>query len=162
VATPALERWPRRSATNSSLALPIEACGHGDRIQQAQAHRALIGRVLELRARIRDAGSRARRQRDFDRKLADAPRRDAGHELLHVHSRAVQLVAALLGQDPHHREHARAETGRDQVSRRERSAATLVVDRRVRDQHGARGTVLRAAMEITLIFDVDIDHVFGS
>src|SRR3954463_2656185 len=112
-AIPALERWPRPSATNSSLALPIEARGHRDRVQQAQAHRALIGHALEFRALTRDARGRARRERDFDRELADAPGRAAGHGLFHVHARALQLKAALLGQDPDHREHARAEAGRD-------------------------------------------------
>ena len=62
----------------------------------------------------------------------------AGHGLLHVHASALQLMAALLGQDPHHRRHARAEAGRHQVGGREEAAAALIVERRVRDEHRRR------------------------
>jgi len=144
------------------LGLPIEVRGHGDGIQQAQAHRALVGRALELRACLAHALGRRFGERDLNGELGDAARRCAGHGFLHVHARALEREAAFASHNAHDRGHARAEASGHQVRRGEGLATAVIVDRCVRYQHRRRRAVLGLALQITLIFDEDIDHARGS
>ncbi len=84
LATRASGHWLRPSATNSSLVLPVEAHGHRNRVQKAQAHGALIRDLLEFGASARDALRGPRRQRDFDGEFGNAPWQGQGHGLFYV------------------------------------------------------------------------------
>ena len=79
-----------------------------------------------------------------------------------MHARAVQDEAVFPRGDAHDRSHAAAEGGRDQIGRRKRLAAALVVDGCVRRERRRRGTVLDGAVQIALILDIDIDHAADS
>ena len=69
----------------------------------------------------------------------------------------LSLIHIFRG-DPHHRDHAGAEAGGDEIGRRKRLAPAVVVDRGVGGEARLAGAVRRTAAQLALVIDVDVDH----
>ncbi len=78
------------------------------------------------------------RHEDFDRQSLNAPRSARSHFLFHAKPHAAQIDRVALGMDAHDRGHAGGKSGGDQIGRRKRFAATVVVHRRVGRQASPR------------------------
>ena len=161
--------WPRRSAKEvvlgSASALPVERDGHFDRVEQAESNRTLVGRSLEIGAAVvADAVGRTLGQRNVDGEPRDAARPRGGHQLLHVDARALQPVAALLRQNAHHGRHAHVPRLRWRSGPwlRMTLSSTVIVDRRVgHERVAADGPCSARQCRSTLVFNIDVDHVWG-
>ena len=96
---------------------------------------------------------------DLHGKALDHARGGGGHLLFDGGGGSGDIDFQRAGQDAHHGEHAGAERGGDEVGGREALAAALVVLGGVGIEFGSGGTMHGLAVQVSLIFDLDGDHV---
>ncbi len=96
---------------------------------------------------------------DFDVQALDHSRRCGGHFLFYCCCGPGDVDVQRTGHDAHHRQHASAERGCNQVRGRKAFAAPLIVLGGVGVEFGSRGAVDCFAVQVSLIFQLNGDHV---
>ena len=94
-----------------------------------------------------------------DNQTMDFSRRSRAHLFLNRRRGAGEVKIQRSGNDAHGGQHARSERGCDEVGRGEALSAALVIDRRVGSQFSAGWRMHRRAVEVTLVFRLDANHI---
>lgn len=120
-------------------------------------YRAGVGGLLELLPVLRTGGVR---HMYFYGQALNSSRRCGGHLFFDGCGGPGDIDVQRSRHDSHDRQHAGAERGCDQVRGRETLAAPLIIFGGVGGECGLRGPMNCFAVQVSLIFDLNGDHIF--
>jgi len=139
-----------------SRSTPGEFDGGLDVGMEAFVNGAGVGSAFEFQLVF---GGDGVRHVDFDGKAFDHAWGGGGHFLFDGGGGPGDIDFQGAGHDAHDGEHAGAERGGDEVGGREAFAAALVVLGGIGIEFGSGGAMHGFAVQVSLIFDLDGDHV---